>query len=267
MHCSHQVPCCQLRIAINFAHGNLWQQEHPRARLRKHEKKRRKKKKERNKAEEMRAWVSGTGNELLIFIQLQIKWFEIDRGMTAVIPANWHSRAPKRLIHARVCTCARICRWCGFILRVRERESVYNLSSLSTALRQWNNADDSSAREQRGRLIEPSASDHAVLGTHAHRFHTSGKLFVISATAIWVTGERNFVIVTWLYAQSRSKSVRPSSDLFYWHTISVPFRRRREKSDRKEHKRARANKQRETQSRGLIRSVANALRLRVFLFH
>lgn len=68
-----------------------------------------------------------------------------------------------------------------------------------------------------------------------------------------------------LYAQSRSKSVRPSSDLFHWHTLSVPFCSRQKVRKKIMERRGlcareRTNKQRETQSRGLIHSVTNAPR-------
>lgn len=72
--------------------------------------------------------------------------------------------------------------------------------------------------------------------------HNGNTLFVIFLTTIWVTSKRNFVVVTLLYARSRFKSVRPSNELFYWHTLSVPFCVRQKKKNAKERERGGINK-------------------------
>lgn len=87
-----------------------------------------------------------------------------------------------------------------------------------------------------------SFRSHKTWHTHIYAILCNDyKLFVIFLT-IWVTSKRNFVVVTLLYARSRSKSVRPSNELFYWHTLSVLFCVRQKKNNAKEHERGWINK-------------------------
>jgi len=167
--------------------------------------------------------------------------------------------------HARVCVRANLP-----MMRIyftRKRESAYNLSSLP----HYDNeiTPMTQVRVKTARKIDRAVSFRcAALGTHVRSFHTTAAVSSLWSPDCYMSYWRTeFCYCHFVLCTDRSKSVRPSSDLFYWHTLSVPFRRRREKSDGKERAREKANKQRKTQSRDLIRSVTNTLRSRVFLFH